>query len=271
MEQVLHQIQMAFEFRDDYNLICLVLVFLFICGGIVASFSGLVAHRLSKLGDDESIIPAIALPGSICESCGKKISIIALIPIFGWVISKGKGKCCGFKIPKKYPVSELIVGTLSASAPFVAGDFGLATLSLLIIIWSGTLISFIDIELHIIPEEITWILLFCGLFVSPLGFDMTDRVAGAALSALTMWVSLTATGYLMKQNTQAGGDVALAAVAGAWIAVSAVPTFLLVSSITYVAYSVPARMRGHIWTPMGPALVVGWLMSFIFPNILSFS
>ncbi|WP_420911122.1 prepilin peptidase [Vibrio aestuarianus] len=52
---------------------------------------------------------------SYCESCGCKIKSVFLIPVFGFLISKGRCICCNKNIPVRYFVSEMIAFCMSMS------------------------------------------------------------------------------------------------------------------------------------------------------------
>lgn len=49
---------------------------------------------------------------SFCDGCGKQLKWYENIPIFSWLIQKGKTKCCHKRLPVSYPVVELISGLL---------------------------------------------------------------------------------------------------------------------------------------------------------------
>ena len=48
---------------------------------------------------------------SKCVSCKKKISFTDLIPVFGYLLIKGKCRNCNYKIPSIYFFTELIIPT----------------------------------------------------------------------------------------------------------------------------------------------------------------
>ena len=88
-----------------------VLVILFCIGAILGSFACCQAWRLrlKELGKKS--------PGkwSVCLSCGKRLKSTENIPIFSWLLQKGKCKHCGAKIGKAELFAEVSLG-----AAFVA-------------------------------------------------------------------------------------------------------------------------------------------------------
>lgn len=86
------------------EIICL--VFLFLLGAVMGSFSCCQAWRIryKELGKKD--------PGkrSVCLSCGKRLKASENIPIFSWAVQKGKCKSCGAKIGKAEILSEISLG-----------------------------------------------------------------------------------------------------------------------------------------------------------------
>ena len=77
----------------------------FMFGASWASFFGVVFERGRN---HESI------GGRSRCSCGRQLTWYENIPVFGWLRTLGKTKCCDSRIPAWYFVSELVTGTLFA-------------------------------------------------------------------------------------------------------------------------------------------------------------
>lgn len=250
MDAVIENLSMVYSSNYTIGTLIMSLIF-FLIGGMVASFTGLIVHRMESVSEDGSLLYAISFPPSHCEGCQRRLNILELIPVLGWLVSGGKCRSCNYKVPWTYPAIEALVGVCTVMIPLLVQDFNVWTISLLILLWVGLLTAWIDIEYHIIPEEITWVLLFIGLLMSPAVPDVYDRIIGAALCAFVMWMSMFLLGIIMRKNLYAGGDVSFAAVAGAWVGVEFVPWYILILSATYVAHSLPQRLKGIVWVPMG--------------------
>ena len=69
----------------------------FILGTIFGSFYNVVGYRLPR-GE------SIAFPPSHCTKCGHKLTPLELIPIFSFLLQKGKCKKCGDKISWFYTI-----------------------------------------------------------------------------------------------------------------------------------------------------------------------
>ena len=78
-----------------------------IFGACMGSFLNVVAHRSvnnrSWWGNERSV----------CESCGHVLGFFELIPVFSWLILRGKCKNCGAKISVRYILIEIICAVIS--------------------------------------------------------------------------------------------------------------------------------------------------------------
>ena len=81
----------------------IIIIFLGIIGANLGSFLNVVAHRTiegrSWWGKERSI----------CENCKHELGFFELIPIFSWLILRGKCKNCGAKIGIRYILVEIIM------------------------------------------------------------------------------------------------------------------------------------------------------------------
>lgn len=80
-----------------------VMVFLF--GITIGSFLNVCIYRLPT---GESLVKR----NSHCMTCGAEIKRYDLIPLFSWLILRGKCRACGSKISGRYPLVEGLTGLL---------------------------------------------------------------------------------------------------------------------------------------------------------------
>ena len=193
--------------------------FLFALGACVGSFLNVVVWRLPR---DESIVS----PPSHCPKCQTPLAWRDNIPVFGWILLRGKCRYCAQPISPRYPVIEFITGATFVLyyvlyfivqqgpcppvQPLVprALDFRLDwPIYLLHMYLLATLLaaSLIDAELFIIPVEMTWWAAAVGIVVHALVDRPTvpgalgvsaPAAAIAAGGALGLIVSL----ILLKRN-----------------------------------------------------------------------
>jgi leader peptidase (prepilin peptidase)/N-methyltransferase len=245
----------ALALRGDAAMSAILFAWLFLAGAVWASFCGLLAFRLPRaMGWAEGPAVGLSHPPSSCDGCGARIRPLHLVPVLGWVAARGACGNCGAKVPARYPVVEAATGALTAAAPLLGGGATGLTLAIVLLAWACLAAAWVDLESHILPESVTLPLFFGGLLWSPLEPDTQLRVWGAALCAAAMWGSLRIVGRMRRVDAMSGGDVALAAVGGAWLGAGAAGTFLLGSCLLFAVHAALASRSGARWVPMGPAL-----------------
>lgn len=123
----------------------IIAAFIFCFGACVGSFLNVCIYR----------IPAglsIIRPASRC-ACGVPIKGFFNIPIFGWLILRGKASCCGRKISMRYPIVELLTAIifliLWLSMPADKAIVGMLFSSLMIFC------TFVDIDTMTLPDAAT--------------------------------------------------------------------------------------------------------------------
>ena len=84
---------------------CLIAVWIFILGSCFGSFLNVVIYRL----------PAgmsLGKPKSRCPQCETPLAAKDNIPVFGWLLLKGKCRYCRLPIPVRYPLIETTCGLI---------------------------------------------------------------------------------------------------------------------------------------------------------------
>lgn len=76
-------------------------------GLAVGSFCAAAAWRLPRG-------MSLTSPGSACPHCGTPIPWRWNIPVAGWLLLRGRARCCGERISALYPVTEAATGTVWA-------------------------------------------------------------------------------------------------------------------------------------------------------------
>jgi leader peptidase (prepilin peptidase)/N-methyltransferase len=194
-------------------------VFIGAFGACVGSFLNVCIHRLPK---GESIIS----PPSHC-ACGQKIPVWFNIPLLGWLLLRGRAKCCGATISVQYPLVELITALLFVTAFLalspVKAAIGCVFLSLLIIL-AGC-----DMKDMLVPDAPNFLLVGLGLFfsiVAPLLHRETgssleiisamDSLIGIAVGTALVWWIRTIASFIMGQEAMGEADIILCAGVGAF-------------------------------------------------------
>ncbi|HEX7263364.1 MAG TPA: prepilin peptidase [Candidatus Dormibacteraeota bacterium] len=102
--------------------------YLVLVGLMVGSFINLAADRVPR---QESLIA----PPSHCRACGRRLNVVDLLPVAGYLVRRGRCATCGVEIGVAAPVVELVSGTIMLLAVALLGPWpgaidGLAVIGL---------------------------------------------------------------------------------------------------------------------------------------------
>lgn len=235
-------------------------ILIFIIGMILGSFYKVVAERLPK---NESIIT----PPSHCENCKKKLSWYELIPVFSYLIQKGKCRKCKEKISILYPIVELGTGLLFFYAYLSYGfsyQFFVSMIlsSLLIIIYIS------DIKYMIIldsPLIISAILIFILKWIFFGSIEALLSIAWGLLSFLIMFAIGRFGDILFKRESLGGGDIKLSFLFGMSLGYQMAIVAFVLSTFLALPYAFASLLmkRTHE-VPFGPFLVSALWIVFHF-------
>ncbi|MFH1874677.1 MAG: prepilin peptidase [Pseudomonadota bacterium] len=237
-------------------------------GALVGSFLNVCIVRLPR---EESII----LPRSHCRSCEHQLSWWENIPIFSYLILKGKCRHCQEQIPVRYPAVELITIMLSLTCWKFLGQFNLYTAYFLLLVCPLIVVTFIDLEFRIIPNQITLPGIAAGFLVSIFFAGKYTYYEAALNSMLGILVGggflyLVAFIYekLKKAEGMGGGDVKLAAMLGAFFGWRAAIFILFASSVlgslVGLLLLIIKKKDAKFAFPFGPFLALAGLIYFFF-------
>src|SRR5262249_57175915 len=81
-------------------------------GLLIGSFLNVVIYRVPKG-------LSIVRPGSACPGCGTEIRPADNIPVFSYLMLRGRCRSCGTRISPEYPVVELLTALLFVGAALV--------------------------------------------------------------------------------------------------------------------------------------------------------
>ena len=139
----------------------LIQLWVFGLGLVVGSFLNVCIHRIP-----EGI--SIVWPASKCAYCSKRIVWYDNIPVLSYLFLRGKCRHCQRKISAQYPIVEFLTGIvfllLFRSVLIVSGGSICAYIFYIIFCCFLIVGSFVDLRLHIIPNEIT----YTGLILAPI-------------------------------------------------------------------------------------------------------
>ena len=233
-------------------------------GLITGSFANVCIYRLPRK-------ESVATPASHCPSCGTPIRFRDNIPVISYLLLRGRCRACGMPISPRYPAVEGLNGLLYLFAALRFGGTP-ATFFYFIFITAMVVITFIDYDLQIIPDEITLpgipIGLLAGWLILP---DPFYRAAGLGLTGSLIGA---VTGFLLyysiaflSRGGMGGGDIKMMAMSGAVLGWKGVilTTFLASFAGSAVGlYLLAFKGKGRkTKVPFGPFLAAGALLSLL--------
>lgn len=234
---------------------------LFVFGSMFGSFANVVIYRLPK---GESVVR----PRSRCPKCGNMVRWFDNIPIFSWLMLRGKCRNCQNGISWRYPFVELLMG-ISFSAAFYFVGWNWFLLEVLIFLFGLITASFIDIDHFILPDVFTLTGIVLGLAGALLNPERSfvDSFLGVFLGGGFLWAIAYFYFVIRKQEGMGGGDIKLLAWIGAVLGWKAIPFVIIASSLigTLGGGVIMLREKQGMKTviPFGPYLALGAVL-FLF-------
>ena len=236
-----------------------------IFGLLIGSFLNVCIWRLPR-GE------SIAWPASHCPSCKTPIRPYDNIPVLAYAWLGGKCRSCKARIPIQYPVVELLGG----AAGFLAFSnwSGAYAAAAAVIFWSLIVVTWIDWEHQIIPDEISIGGIVAGLvfsFFFPVWVGGPDAAAGwrALLGSIAGLLTGGGILYLMavigekvfKKEAMGGGDVKLLAAIGAFFGWKGALFGLFAGSLvgSFAGLAVKWTLKKET-IPFGPYLALGTVL-----------
>ena len=237
-------------------------IFALILGAVVGSFLNVCICRLPE---GKSIVS----PPSACPKCGHQIRWFENIPIISFLVLRAKCRSCSLPISWRYPLVEALNGLLTLLL-FLKFGVSLSFLALFIFCSSLVVITFIDLDHQIIPDEISLPGIVIGfifaLFLPWNGW--LNSLLGILLGGGSLY--LVAWGYekLTGKEGMGGGDIKLLAMMGAFLGWRSVLFIIfaasLVGSVIGVAAMLIQKKDGKLAIPFGPFLAFGAVLYIFF-------
>lgn len=253
-------------------------------GLLVGSFLNVVILRLPRrlewqwqrdsrefLGELEAYDPpppGIVVERSHCPQCKRELRWYENIPVFSWLLQRGRCRGCGNHISLQYPLVELLTMLLFVACVWRFGfgwlGFGAIVLTCFLIALAG-----IDLRTRLLPDQLTLPLLWLGLIASVENLYLSPKAA--LLGAMAGYLSLWSVYWVFKQLTgkegMGHGDFKLLAALGAWVGLKGIlPTVLLSSLVGAIVGSIWLAAKGRDRAtpiPFGPYLAIaGWITFF---------
>lgn len=217
---------------------------------------------------------------SECVHCHHKLSALDLIPVFSWLLLKGRCRYCKKRISVQYPLVEVAVAAAFVASylfwplPFdqwyYIADFGLW---LVFVVFLAALFLY-DLKWYLLPDKLTFPLIGLG-FVDALirGFLIQNlgpvEFVSGILFGLVPIAGLYGLLYAVSKGAWVGfGDVKLGVFIGLVLGWEGALLTLMIANIIGTLIVIPGLLSGRMSrksrVPFGPLLIIGFFLSGVF-------
>jgi len=255
-------------------------VAIFAFGTVVGSFLNVCIWRMPR---DESLIK----PGSHCPKCNTHIAWYDNIPILSYIFLRAKCRHCSTPISIRYPLVEALTGALFVCL-YLKFSLTIALAVYCALVASFIVVTFVDLDHYIIPNEITFggigiglVLCFIARYMPGDRFIVTkplEAIGGGVIFAGVIYLLDQFSHLAFKKRGMGGGDVKLAAVIGLFVGYKLILPVILVASVVGSIVGILVVAIRHRqeddpshYIPFGPYLVLGTIIVLFFgENMLDF-
>ncbi len=230
-------------------------ILFFIYGIVFGSFFNVIGLRIPK---KESIVS----PPSHCTTCDRKLGVLDLLPVFSYLILKGKCRTCGSKISPIYPFMEFVTGVLFALSFYRLGFsaelvIAILFMSLLVIITVSDIAYMLIPNKVLLPFAVTLASIRLFIPLEPWWDSFLGAVVGFGVLYLIAVVS---------KGGMGGGDIKLFFVIGLALGtVNTLLTLFLAALIGSIAGLILLKRSGQgrkTPIPFGPSIAVAAVIAY---------
>ena len=270
-------------FVNEFPVLTIVMLVAF--GASIGSFLNVVIYRLpimmykewqtqcNELNSDPVLetLPkehlSLAMPGSSCPSCSTPIHPFHNLPIISYLWLRARCAHCGARISPRYFLVEL---TGASIALFIFLFYGPTAETFFLMLFTFLLIPliFIDIEYKLLPDNITFLLLWSGVIYALFGYgvDLESSIWGVIAGYLSLWSVYIIFKLATGKEGMGYGDFKLLAAIGAWVGWQQLLPVILISSLAgtvaglILVINAKRQDKAVAAIPFGPYLSVGgWI------------
>jgi len=230
-------------------------IYIFFIGAALGSFINVLSARL-PLGQ--------SLWGhSHCDHCHKRLGAGELIPVFSFLLLKGRCLKCRKSIPVSYFLVELFTGLVFLAFTYhLGGEFNVSYVLLLLTLCLVIALSLSDFLYQIIPDELLVLILALGVINNYQ--NLVYYLGGAVMVAFIFWVIH----HFSNGKAMGFADIKYVFVMGFWLSLPSLLlalylAFVLGGVVSLVLVALKIRTMKSV-IAFGPFLSVGFIVALWF-------
>lgn len=239
-------------------------------GLVIGSFVGLVVDRLPR---QESIVS----PPSHCVACATPIRAYDNVPVFSYLLLRGRCRVCHAHIPPRDAMLELGTGALFVLVAWRSPSVWELP-AFCVLAASLVAISAIDVEHLRIPSVLVYGTAVLGaplLVLASAGTHRWSALLAAVISGAVAFAVFFALFYAVPKGI-GFGDVRLAALCAGFVGWIGYREVIVAFLVSFVVAGVPAavllamhKVQRRTQIPFGPFLAAGSVIAVLFgPSIV---
>ena len=247
--------------------------FIFLLGACFGSFLNVCIYRLPRE-------LSLAFPASHCPQCKHPIQWYDNIPFISFCLLAGKCRYCSVRISFRYFLVELI-SAITLLGLFYHFDGSTFWVVYSLLFYLLIVVSFVDLEFQIIPDEISLSGIVVGIALSGMFPHLHNQASafggikssliGTFVGGLMIYLIGVFGNIVFKKESMGGGDVKLLAMIGAFLGAKyAVLTFFIAPFFGSVIGIVAKLKYKQDIIPYGPFLSLGAIISVFWGDQILF-
>ena len=243
-------------------------VFVIVLGALWGSFANVCIYRLP-------LEKGVVSGRSFCPNCNNLITWKDNIPVISFLLLNGKCRKCKKKISSQYLLVETISILFFLIIYFLYG-ISLTTLLFLILSLNFLIIFFIDFKHYIIPNVLTFSMMFLGFVKSfvpdlhPMFPNYLNSLIGGIFGYGIIWSIIFFYKQVRKKEGMGLGDAKLLSAIGFWFGWFSIPFVIFLSSIIALLSVAPSLInksrKFSSQIPFGPYIIVATLIYLTFES-----
>ncbi|MDE2217026.1 MAG: prepilin peptidase [Planctomycetota bacterium] len=254
----------------------------FFAGLTIGSFLNVCIYRIPRR-------KSLVTPRSFCPLCNTPIRWYDNIPVLNYLLLRGRCRTCKTKISVRYPLVELLTGYVFVHLFYAfiqcRHESSCVFLGYVVLCCALVISTFVDLELFIIPDEVTFVCIPLALILSAIcpglhdaqhtlrnfslvGICRFDTLIASAIGMLAggglIFICSVLGKWALKKDAMGFGDVKLMCMVGGFVGWKLAVAVFFVAPFFGLLMAIPVLIfkKSHL-IPYGPFLSLATLVCIL--------